>query len=451
MHMAHRLIIASNRLPLSVHEEHDTLSLSRSNGGLATALSSLFDENSSVWVGWTSARRHLSQKELASLAIPPFISPINLTSSEVASYYDTFANGILWPLAHGIAPTATHTAATKHDIQKAVQLFADAIESIAKPDDLIWVHDYHLFLLPQELRRRGITNKIGFFLHTPFFPPDMLSRVPYITEIMTSLLAADVIGLQVERDVRRFRGALKAQNMALPPHTTVRSFPIGINFADFDSLNTSVKVQARVRAIQRQFKGQTIVYSLSRLDYTKGIITQLEAFEYFLSQQSNQENIVYRLNVAPSREAVPEYEELKEEIAKKVAAVNARFATTAWQPVQYTYENIDLHEMCAWYQAAAIHLNTPVADGMNLVAKEYIAARRRSGSVIISSTMGAAAQLTEAFIVPPGNPKATADALNQALSLSADEKAERWRALRHEVKNHQAADWAQDFLNTLRQ
>lgn len=450
MHMARRLIIVSNRLPLSVHDERGNLSLSRSNGGLATALASLFDEASSVWVGWTSARRRLSKEELAALDMPPYIKPINLSANEVTSYYDTVANGILWPLAHGIKPTAESSATVNNDVQKVIRLFADAVESIITPDDLIWIHDYHLFLLPQELRRRGIHNKIGFFLHTPFFPHTVLPEIPFFDDIMASLLTVDVIGLQVKRDVQRFQDALKAQNTTLPPQTIVRAFPIGIDFASFDSLNDSLEVKAHVRDIQHQFHNQTIIFSLSRLDYTKGIINQLDAFELFLSRQPNPKSIIYRLNVAPSREAVPEYEELKEEIAKKIATINDRFATAIWQPVVYTYENIGLPEMCAWYQVADIHLNTPIADGMNLIAKEYIAARRPAGTLVISSTMGAAQQLQEALIVPPADVAAIALALERALAMPEDEKNRRWQALRQEVKAHQASHWAHDFLRALR-
>jgi trehalose 6-phosphate synthase/phosphatase len=446
--MVQRLIIVSNRLPVSVQDERGKLSLSRSNGGLATALSSLFDEDSSVWVGWTGMRRRLNQSEISSLNIPLFIRPVNLTEAEITAYYDTFANGILWPLAHGIAPTAIHSASTKKDVHKVMRLFADAIESIITPEDVVWIHDYHLFLLPHELRRRGIRNKIGFFLHTPFFPEAMLQKVPLVDEIMTSLMDTNVIGLQVQRDVRRFRAALKARDIALSPHTKVRAFPIGIDFDSFDKLNTAPDVGEHLQEIKRQFSGQKIMFSLSRLDYTKGITTQLEAFERFLSQHPKS-SLIYRLNVAPSREAVLEYEELKDEIAAKVAAINAQFATKTWQPIVYTYENIGLHEICAWYQAADIHLNIPIADGMNLVAKEYVAARRQPGSLIISSAMGAAMQLKTALAVPPNNPQAAADAIEQSLSMSQKEKLKRWTVLRHEVKEHQASQWAAAFLKAL--
>ncbi|HSW78330.1 MAG TPA: trehalose-6-phosphate synthase [Candidatus Chromulinivoraceae bacterium] len=446
--MVQRLIIVSNRLPVSVQDERGKLSLSRSSGGLATALSSLFDENSSTWVGWNGMRRHLSQKELASLDIPPFICPINLTAPEITAYYDTFANGILWPLAHGIAPTATHSTTAKKDVHKVMRLFANAIESIVTPDDIIWIHDYHLFLLPHELRRRGIHNKIGFFLHTPFFPESTLQKVPLLDEILTSLMDTDVIGLQVQRDVHRFHTALKARDIALPPHVSVQAFPIGIDFDSFDKQNTAPDVQEHVRDIKKRFERYKIVFSLSRLDYTKGIITQLEAFERFLSRHPGRK-IVYRLNVAPSREAVLEYEELKKDIVKKVTAINLRFATKTWQPVVYTYENIGLHEICAWYQVADVHLNIPIADGMNLVAKEYIAARRQPGSLIISNTMGAATQLKASMIIPPNDPQAAADAIEQAFAMSQEEKKQRWTTLRHEVKEHQASEWAQNFLSSL--
>ena len=447
-HMVRRLIFVSTRLPVSVHEEHGVLSLSRSNGGLATALASLFDQNSSHWVGWTGFRCQLSPGELQSLALPAYVAPVNLTKREISGYYDHFSNGILWPLAHGLPATSPFSADLWQDVQSVTRRFADAIEATLAPSDIIWIHDYHLTLLPGMLRSRGIKNRIGFFLHTPFPSPAFATRVPHLRQIVESLLQADLIGLQVGRDVRRFRQLLSA----LPPRSThmptIKACPIGIDFDSFDLPADGPSTAKLAATFKKPFAGQTVIFSLSRLDYTKGIITQLRAYERLLEKRPRRD-IVYRLNVAPSRESMLEYRELREEIEELVAAINEKFATVTWLPIVYSYDNMGQQEMTAWYQIADIHLNTPVADGMNLIAKEYVAARKEPGVLVISKTMGAAHQLDQALIVPAKNVQAITAALQKALSMSQREKKERWKALRHEVRSHQASNWADDFLSEL--
>lgn len=447
--MARRLIIASNRLPVSIREEHGVLSLSRSNGGLATALASLFDQESSLWTGWTGIRRQLTGNELTKLEFPSGITPVNLTEQEIVGYYDHFSNGILWPAAHGLAPTVDYTPALWRSVRAVTQRFADTIEANTRSDDDIWIHDYHLMLLPGELRKRGLKNRIGFFLHTPFPGPSALKDIPHVRELVQSLLSADLIGLQVERDVRRMQEALREFQLTVPVRSKIAPFPIGVDFASFDSLNDDTAVRDMATAHKKQAGGAKIIVSLSRLDYTKGITTQLRAFEELIKALPDPTKVTFRLNVAPSRESMLEYQELREEIETLVREINARHQTIDWLPVDYSYENFGLEEIASWYQAADIHLNTPVADGMNLIAKEYIAARREPGVLIISSTMGAAWQLKEALIVPPNNITATARALHTALAMPESEKSKRWTALRSEVKTHQADGWAAAFLDRL--
>jgi trehalose 6-phosphate synthase/phosphatase len=445
MHMVRRLIIASNRLPVNVREEHGVLSLSRSNGGLATALASLFDQDNSLWVGWTGLRERIAPNDLASLALPPYVVPINLTNAEVTGYYDRFSNGILWPLAHGLPAATSFSEDLWQDVQSVTHHFAKAIESVIAPSDTIWIHDYHLMLLPGILRRQGIKNRIGFFLHTPFPAPRFAAAIPHFQELMDSLLQADLIGLQVERDVRRFKASLTPNQLRRP---VVTSFPIGIDFASFDSPADADMVASLATTFKEPFIDQTIIFSLSRLDYTKGIITQLHAYERLLDNQSRHD-IVYRLNIAPSRESMLEYQELREEVEALVASINNRFGDTSWQPIVYSYDNMGSQEITAWYQIADIHLNTPLADGMNLIAKEYVAARKKPGVLIISDSMGAAHQLTQAVIVPAKNIPAITQALRGALAMPEAEKQTRWKALRSEVRAHQASGWADDFLQAL--
>jgi trehalose 6-phosphate synthase/phosphatase len=449
MHMARRLIIASNRLPVSIREEHGVLSLSRSNGGLATALASLFDQESSLWVGWTGLRRELSGEELLGLSFPPGLVPVNLTETEIINYYDYFSNGILWPSAHGLSPTVRYTDALWREVRAVTKRFADTIEATVRPDDDVWIHDYHLMLLPSELRRRGLKNRIGFFLHTPFPTLAPLRNVPHARELVSSLLAADLLGLQISRDVRRLRTAVRGLGLSVPKKLQLASFPIGIDFDSFDTLNDDAQTRGMAAAHKKAAGGETVILSLSRLDYTKGIATQLKAFETLVRSLPDPTQVRFRLNIAPSRESMLEYRELRQEIEQTVRRINARYGTASWQPVDYSYENFNLEQIAAWYQAADIHLNTPVADGMNLIAKEYVAARRQPGILIISSTMGAAQQLKEALVVPPKDTKAIAHALKTALAMTESEKARRWTALRNEVKTHQAADWAAGFLNRL--
>jgi trehalose 6-phosphate synthase/phosphatase len=448
MHMVRRLIIASNRLPVSVREEHGLLSLSRSNGGLATALASLFDQDSSLWVGWTGYRCQLSLSDIESLGLPPYVAPVNLTKKEISGYYDHFSNGILWPLAHGLPMTSVFSDDLWQDVQSVTKRFAEAIESVVRPSDIIWVHDYHLMLLPGMLRSRGIKNRIGFFLHTPFPSPKFAARMPHFQDIMGSLLQTDLIGLQVGRDVRRFKKALAAFSPAVSHPPVVMSFPIGIDFDSFNSPADTESVTKLAATLKKPFARKTVIFSLSRLDYTKGIITQLRAYERLLATHPERD-IVYRLNVAPSRESMLEYRELREEVEALVSSINKRLGTKTWQPVVYSYDNMGAAEITAWYQIADIHLNTPIADGMNLIAKEYVAARKEPGVLIISSTMGAARQLQEALIVPPHAIAPTARALQSALSMPKKEKSRRWTVLRQEVEAHQASGWANDFLRSL--
>ncbi|HEY5695546.1 MAG TPA: trehalose-6-phosphate synthase [Candidatus Saccharimonadales bacterium] len=445
--MTNRLIIVSNRLPVSVQEEHGHLTLSRSNGGLATALASLFNQETSLWVGWTGLRRHLSKRELTRLQFPPCFVPVNLTQKDIAGYYDGFSNSILWPLAHGLPISTHHTPELWHIYQRVAEHFADTLTTVLRPTDVIWIHDYHLIALPGILRDRGVTNKIGFFLHTPFFPPTMLSAVPHISELMHSLQAADLIGLQTAHDVANFNGA--ATQLAIPMRNAIKAFPIGIDFEQFDSQIDDAHVQSLVVKNRQLAEDKTVIFSLSRLDYTKGIITQLDAYERLLRTMKEPQRLMYRLNVAPSREQAHEYVRLKHQIEHHVQAINQKYQTAAWQPILYSYENLGVQDIASWHQIADIHLNLPIADGMNLIAKEYIASRREPGVLIISSTMGAAAQLTDAIIVPPNNTRKAAEALMQALAMEPNERAKRWQQLRKTVRTTQAADWAKSFLESL--
>lgn len=421
--------------------------MSRSNGGLATALAATLDTQDAVWIGWAGLPRELSSAETTALGLPSNLQPIGLTNNEVHNYYEAFANRILWPLAHGLDAAVSFRQALARDVDRVIEKFADAISNEVQPSDVLWIHDYHLLYLPAELRRRGLKNRIGFFLHTPFWPVEQQVDLPRPRRIAENIAACDIFGVQTARDVT----AAKKFMSIYPKHTAnLQAFPIGVDFTDFDSRSDDPKTIQLADALRQALGDRSIIFSLSRLDYTKGILTQLDAIERLVEQLEHPEDVVYRLNVAPSRELVPEYADLKNAIEDRVTQINRRFACANWRPVEYSYRNIDLNEITAWYQISDIQLNTPIADGMNLIAKEYIAARRQPGVLIISSAMGAAAQLHDALIVPPGDTPATTHALREALAMSSQEKITRWKNLRQNVSTETVDTWAEDFLAALK-
>lgn len=427
-----RIILVSNRLPVGISTLSDgSLVASRTNGGLATAMSTLFDEQDSVWIGWTGIRRRLSSAELRSLHLPDDIIPINLTDKQMTRYYDRYSNGVLWPILHGVEPLIKLETLDIRSLQIVLQRFANAVVRVAKPGDTIWIHDYHLMLLPGLLRHYELSNRIGFFLHTPFPSPAFNSSLPLFKETIRSLKSVDVMGVQVARDVEA------AKHWGLD----ARAYPIGIDFDKFDRIGCSELVQRESVALRERYKGKHIIASISRLDYSKGILTQLDAIELLADTR---DDFVYRLNIAPSRESVLEYRDLHDAIIRRVKEINDKHPV-----IDFTYINIDEAGVIALLNAADIQLNIPIKDGMNLVAKEHIAARREPAVIVLSQEAGAADQLQEALLVPPSDPAIAAAALSRALDMDAAEKAHRWRLLRHNVKNENVQHWYESFMSDL--
>ena len=445
--MSARVLIVSNRLPITISETDHGLAMSRSNGGLATALAATLDTQDTVWIGWAGLARSLSAAEATQLGVPKNLRPIGLNAREIHTYYESFANRILWPLAHGLDAALSFGRPLARNVDQVIEKFAGAIMDEIQPDDIVWIHDYHLLYLPAELRRRGLKNRIGFFLHTPFWPITHQLDLPRPRQIANNIAACDIFGVQTARDVT---AAEKFMHFYPDLSTHIQAFPIGVDFADFDDRSDDAKISQLAASLKAPFRDQTIIFSLSRLDYTKGILTQLDAIERLIEQLEHPEGVVYRLSVAPSRELVPEYADLKTAIEDRVERVNRHFGRPRWRPVEYSYQNIDVDEITAWYQISDIHLNTPIADGMNLIAKEYIAARRQPGVLVISRAMGAAAQLRDALIVSPGDIPAITRALRQALIMPMKEKTRRWDNLRQNVSTETVDAWAENFLAALK-
>lgn len=445
------LIIVSNRLPIAIKRQAGQITAERAIGGVATTLDAVAKHYRARWVGWSGLPRVLSGSELATAQLPDDLIPVQARYSLVRRYYDRFSNRLLWPSLHGMATTFVPDAKDWKAFRDMNRRFAKTVKaSVRSSGEVIWVHDYHLLLLPHYLRQEGVKNRIGFFLHTPFPKPEFMLGVPYARQLMDSLGKADVAGFQTQRDLDNFRQLQKTMRKRRQPGQS-GVFPIGTDSQAYSAAKSRANVLRSVKDIGQITGGKRLTFSLSRLDYTKGIITQLLAMERFLTDYPRREELQYKLVVAPSREQLGEYRNLKKRIERVVNGINKRLGSKTWQPVHYTYENLGFEDVVAWYRSADVLLLLPEMDGMNLVAKEYIAARHdQPGMLVLSTAMGSANQLSDALLVESKDSKAAAEALRQAHDMSASERADRWQTLSSVVRDQDVFWWADRFLQALK-
>lgn len=420
-------------------------------GGLATALSSVADQYDMLWIGWPGYRKRLSHAQLESLNFPEAFAPISLSARLIKSYYERFSNGMLWPILHSIKPGRLAQKADWDATSEVTKRFADAIRDNLRPDDVIWVHDYHLVLLPKMLRDEGVTNRLGFFLHTPFPPVKTLRKWRHYRRMLQSLADVDVLGFQTERDADNFRDSLRGTGTEMRKGATVGAFPIGVDYKAYHAALTAPVVQRYLRKLRNTLTGKKVILSVSRLDYTKGIVEQLRAVEQALETYGPW-RAVYKVVVAPSRETVKEYQQLKSRIEDTVEEINGRLEKNyGIRPIEFAYRSHGFEELNAWYRASDVLLVTPKIDGMNLVVKEYIAARNdERGVVVLSETVGAAFQLHDAVLVDPRSVDDIASGLLYAMKMPAFERIRRWRRLRKNVRQEDVFWWTKQFLDQLR-
>jgi trehalose 6-phosphate synthase/phosphatase len=445
-----RIVVVSNRLPINITETAAGLILNRSIGGLATALATVTTKYPMLWIGWTGLKRRLSKKELMQLDMPENLVPVSIPPSLLDSYYNHIANGYLWPILHGLIPTGLSLAADWTATENVTTRFAETIQKHIKPDDLIWIHDYHLGLLPKELRRVGVENRIGFFLHTPFPPAATFMRWRHKKTLLRSLARVDVLGFQTEKDVANFKECLKTANVEMRKGAVVKAFPIGVDFKAFRAAAKLRTVTKYLTGFRKMVVGEKVILSVSRLDYTKGIPEQLRAVESILGLYKPGK-VIYKLIVAPSREDVAGYAPLKEEIDKTVKEINDEYYKNYHvRPIKYEYRSYGFEELNAWYRVADVLLATPIADGMNLIVKEYIAAHEGyNGAVVLSKMMGASAQLSDAIQVNSLDVKDISVGLATALTMTAVERHRRWQGLRKNVRKEDVFWWAESFISEL--
>lgn len=463
-----RLVVVSNRLPFAIKkDENGSLTIKPGSGGLVTALAPVLNNRGGVWIGWPGivdeTKERLKQllddneKEQGFLFFP-----VILSKKDISLYYDGFSNEIIWPLFHDLQSECNFVPEYWDAYQQVNGKFADVVFQAAFPNDFIWVHDYHLMLLGDELRKRAMPQKLGFFLHIPFPPLDIFLKLPWRFQIIRALLQYNVIGFQTMRDKRNFihcirtlfKGAKVSSNRSVHTCTiedrTVRvgAFPISIDTHEFENIARSTEVAEGIKSLKQL--NQKLIFSVDRLDYTKGIIFRLEAIRRFLINYPEfHQKVQFIQLVVPSRAEIPKYYALKEEINRLVGEINGQMTQGNWVPIHHLYRTFDRKELVIHYRASDVMLITPVKDGMNLVAKEYIASNvDEKGVLILSEFAGAAAQLYQkAILINPHHILELSEAIHKALTISENEASRRMKKMRRDLKKNNIFLWVETFLN----
>lgn len=463
----------SNRLPFSVQRSPSgEVELVPSSGGLVSALAGYLKtrkleqpELEFIWVGWAGAELSAGETEdLRKTALERQGGyPLRLEGADMDSFYHGFCNGTLWPLFHYFPSYANYSEQEWETYRRVNQQFCDELLELAQPGDEIWVHDYQLLLLPALLRERVPSASIGFFLHIPFPSFEVFRQLPtkWRRELLLGVLGADLIGFHTHDYSQHFLHSVfrtlgyehylgRINVDGILKH--VETFPIGIDFARFWQAATSAEV-VETRARMAAGLGQRrVIFSVDRLDYSKGILHRLRGFEAFLSSFPEYAGqVTFVLLVVPSREQVARYQRMKQELDELVGQINGRFGSVDWVPIVYQYRSVPFAELVALYGLADVALITPLRDGMNLVAKEYIASKPDGNGVLILSDMaGAARELGEALQINPNHTREIAEAIHEALTMPASEQLPRMRAMQGRVKGYDATRWVDSFLAALR-
>ena len=461
--MTELLLVVSNRLPVTVKANGDTVDVMPSVGGLATGLRGLHDRRESLWIGWSGMEGPLSEpaeRELQERLVAQRLVAVPMSAEEVGVFYGRVSNGVLWPMFHDQLEQLPYVVDGWDTYEAMNERFADAVAACYRPGDMIWVHDYQLLRLPALLRQRLPEARIGFFLHIPFPNPEIFFALPRRRWLVEGMLGADVIGFHTRRYRGHFTAVLRrlfgieAVDEAVQyegRRVKLGVFPMGIDPAPFVERAEDPEV-AEEAARLRVDDDVRLLVGIDRLDYSKGIPRRLLALERLLMRYPEWHERVRMVQIAvPSREKVAAYQRIRRKVEELVGGINGRFGTHRWAPIRYVYSSVSDTVLSALYRAADVFLVTPLRDGMNLVAKEFVASRTDDdGVLVLSEFAGAADELTSALVVNPYDVDAMADAIHAALTMSRDERRARMRALRQRVTTHDAAAWAERFMAELR-
>jgi len=459
-----KVLIISNRLPIKIERQPDGLQISPSEGGLATGLGSIYNKGNNLWIGWPGiVPENQAEKDFITTTLAELnLIPIFLTEEEIAGYYEGFSNEVLWPISHYSPSFANYNTENWHFYQSVNQKFAELVGQHSNNEDTIWIHDYQLMLLPQMIRQQKENIAIGYFQHIPFPPDEVFRSIPWRNELLQGLLGADLIAFHTFNDTQHFLDActhilglaIYNNNLQVRGRTVyVEVYPMGIDFEKFNSLSKKQSIKSRSREIREYFNNKKIIVSVDRLDYSKGIVPRIEAFEDLLIRHPEWKgNVVLYMLVVPSRDTVDQYKILKDEIDRKVGNINAAYGNTDWTPIVYFYTSYNIDELVALYRAADICLVTSIRDGMNLVSKEYIACKEDTdGVLILSELAGASKELIDALQINPHSIDQIREALFHALHMPKDEQRERLDASLALVKKFNIHHWVNLFFTKLKE
>ena len=458
-----RLLLVSNRLPVTVARVDGEVVIEPSMGGLATGLSGPHRESGGWWIGWPGALSDLTAEErgfASEKLLGMRLLPIELSEEEVAGYYEGFSNRVLWPLFHYLLDHIPEEPVQWQTYERVNERFAELVASVYREGDRIWVHDYHLCLLPALLRERLPSARIGFFLHIPFPAMEVLQALPWRDELLEGVLGADLVGFHTTGYQRNFSRCLSSL-LGLPATLEGVRFrgrairfaavPMGIDAPAFAANAADPETEAHAAKIREENEGQTILLGIDRLDYTKGLSRRLAALERLLERRPSLREKVHLIQIAvPSRTRIEDYAESEQRLAEAVGRINGAFSTEGWTPIRYFHRGFAPRELAAFYRAADVMLVTPIRDGMKLVAKEYVACRvGDDGVLLLSELAGAAAELGEALLVNPYDVDGMERAILRAIEMSEEEQRVRMRALRRRVFAADVHWWARTFLEYL--
>ena len=453
-----RLIVISNRVSTPKPR-----SANGSQGGLAVALAAALREYRGLWFGWSGEKTdeytgqiNLHREDGVTTAT------IDLEEQDVDEYYNGYANRTLWPLFHYRIDLAEYDRSFGAGYERVNERFAETVTPLIEPDDLIWVHDYHLIPLGQQLRQRGLRNRIGFFLHIPWPPQRLLVALPFHERLVKSMLAYDLNAFHTEEWLESFHhyvtrelgGSVAADGTVTVGSRTVKTaaFPIGIDFSEFDKTLASEETKSAFETLKRSAEDKKIIIGVDRLDYSKGLEERFQGYRRFLEENDDWRGRVSFLQIAPpSREEVHTYEAIRERLDELSGRINGEFAEVDWVPIRYVNQGYPREALAGFYRASDVALITPLRDGMNLVAKEFVASQDPAdpGVLILSRFAGAAHQLGEALLVNPYSKDELSDAIREALDMPKAERIRRWEKMVDNVRKEDVLAWRRGFVEAL--
>lgn len=452
-----RLVVVSNRLA----DPRKTTA-----GGLAVALGQALEASGGLWFGWsgriveggTPGEGDINHQQAGNVQLVT----VDLCREDHDSYYLNYSNGVLWPVLHYRLDLADFDAGGISGYRRVNQMFAHKLKGLLRPDDVIWVHDYHLIPLAAELRAAGCQQRIGFFLHVPLPPPLILAALPEQDWLMRSLFAYDLVGFQSQTDVAHFTRYVMTEMNALPvgdhgwrafgTTVQVQAFPIGIDIDEFQALLTGKEALDMYAQLKREYARRRLLVGVERLDYSKGLPQRLKTYRHLLRAYPENQGSATLIQIAsPSRESVDAYAALRAELETLSGSINGEHGELDWMPVRYIHRNVARRRLPGLFRAASVALVTPLRDGMNLVAKEFVASQDPDdpGVLVLSRFAGAAEQLAEALLVNPFDTARTAETIQRALQMSLSERQQRHQALLARIRTHDVHWWRERFLAAL--